>query len=186
LKLLVLLVVLLSPGVILVGLAQEQLTIDASKRPSPPPRGRGPSPGSVTPGHSTGLPIRLELWIPSAPLQPDGTTLVDFVITNVEDNDMILLSLSIKQDDRLPLYILTLWFTSEAVKGAHFKDTASGRPVKVEIVPTSVELYGRSNDPHSFLMLAQNQSMHESARLFSRAIAARNTHSHGSRRTFAP
>jgi hypothetical protein len=36
LKLLVPLVVLLSPGLILVGLAQDQLTIDASKQPSPP------------------------------------------------------------------------------------------------------------------------------------------------------
>jgi hypothetical protein len=168
LKLLLPLAVFLSSGLILLAVAQDQLTIDASKQPAPPPRGRGPSPGSVTPGHSTGLPIRLELWIPSGPLQPDGTTLVDFVITNVGGyDDTILLPSSIKQDDRLSSYILTLWFTSDAVKDAHFKDTASGRPVKVEIVPTSAELYGRSNDPHSFLMLAQNQSMkvHASSRV---------------------
>ena len=41
LKLLVPLVVRLSPGVILVGLAQDQLTVGTSKRPSPPATGRG-------------------------------------------------------------------------------------------------------------------------------------------------
>src|SRR2546429_6262530 len=87
LKLLVPLVVLLSPGLILVGLAQDQLTIDASKQPSPPARGRGPFPSSVSPGNSTHLPIRLELRIPSGPLQPDGTTLVDFVITNIRSEE---------------------------------------------------------------------------------------------------
>src|SRR5438046_2399972 len=113
LKLLVPLVVLLSPGLILVGLAQDQLTIDASKQPSPPARGRGPFPSSVSPGNSTHLPIRLELRIPSGPLQPDGTTLVDFVITNIGD-DVILLPSSIKESDGPSAYLLTLWFTSDA------------------------------------------------------------------------
>src|SRR2546429_318827 len=124
LKLLVPLVVLLSPGLILVGLAQDQLTIDASKQPSPPARGRGPFPSSVSPGNSTHLPIRLELRIPSGPLQPDGTTLVDFVITNIGD-DVILLPSSIKESDGPSAYLLTLWFTSDAVKDAYFKDKAS-------------------------------------------------------------
>ena len=158
LKLLVPLVVLLSPGLILVGLAQDQLTIDASKQPSPPARGRGPFPSSVSPGNSTHLPIRLELRIPSGPLQPDGTTLVDFVITNIGD-DVILLPSSIKESDGPSAYLLTLWFTSDAVKDAYFKDKASGRPVKIQIVSTSAELYGRINDPHSFLWVAPNQSM---------------------------
>ena len=166
LKRLVPLVVLLSTGVILVALAQDQLTIDASKQPSPPARGRGPSPGSITPGHSASLPIRLELRIPGGPPEPDGTTFVDFVITNIGDKTIALPS-SIKENDGPSSNVLTLWFTSDAVKDAYFKDTASGRPVKIEIVPTSAELYGRNNDPHSFLLVAPNQSVkvHASTRV---------------------
>jgi len=186
LKLLVPLVLLLIPGVILVGLAQDQLTIDASKQPSPPARGRGPFSPSVGPGHSTYLPIRLELRIQSGPLQPDGTALIDFVITNTgEGDDVILLPSSIKESDGPSSYVLNLWFTSDAVKDAYFKDTASGRPVKIEIVSLSAQLFGRSNEPHSFLP-GCCEPEHESACLFSRAIAARKTHSHRSRRTSAP
>ncbi len=156
---------LLSPGLILVGLAQHRLTIDASKQPSPPARGRGPFPGSIRPDHSARLPIRLELRIPNGPLQPNGTTFVDFVITNV-GTETISLPSSINGNGQSS-DILTLWFTSDAVKDAYFKDTASARPVKIEIVPTSAELYGRSNDPHSFLLVAPNQSVrvHASSRV---------------------
>ena len=156
---------LLSPGLILVGLAQHRLTIDASKQPSPPARGRGPFPGSIRPDHSARLPIRLELRIPNGPLQPNGTTFVDFVITNV-GTETISLPSSINGNWQSS-DILTLWFTSDAVKDAYFKDTASARPVKIEIVPTSAELYGRSNDPHSFLLVAPNQSVrvHASSRV---------------------
>ena len=165
LKLLLPLAVLLSPGLVLVGLAQGQLTIDASKQPSPPARGRGPFPGSSSPGHSAHLPIRLELLIPNGPLQPDGTTLVDFVVTNV-GTETIAVPSSLKGNGPSS-DILTLWFTSDAVKDAYFEDSASGQPVKVEIVPTSAELYGRRNDPHSFLLVAQNQSVkvHASSRV---------------------
>jgi hypothetical protein len=88
------------------------------------------------------------------------------VITNIGD-DVISLPSSIKESDGPSAYLLTLWFTSDAIKDAYFKDTASGRPVKIEIVSTSAELYGRSNDPHSFLMVAPNQSMkvHASSRV---------------------
>jgi hypothetical protein len=165
LKLLLPLAVLLSPGLILVGLAQGQLTIDASKQPSVPARGRGPFPGARTPGHSASLPVRLELRIPNGPLQPDGTTLVDFVITNVGTETMAVPS-SLKENGPSS-DILTLWFTSDAVKDAYFKDSASGQPVNVEIVPTSAELYGRRNDPHSFILVAPNQSVkvHASSRV---------------------
>lgn len=165
-KILVPLVVLVSPGLILVGLAQDQLTIDASKQPSPPARGRGPFPSSVSPGHSTHLPIRLELRIPSGPLQPDGTTPVDFVITNIGD-DVISLPSSIKDSDGPSAYLMTLWFTSGAVNDAYFKDKASDHTVKIEIVSTSAELYGRSNDPHSFVSVGPNQSLkvHASSRV---------------------
>ena len=106
--------------------------------------------------------------MPSGPLQPDGTALVDFVITNMGDkDDVILLPSSIKEGDGPSSYVLTLWLTSDAVKEEYFKDAASGRPVKVEIVSSSAQLYGRSNDPHSFLSLAANQSMkvHASSRV---------------------
>jgi hypothetical protein len=166
LKLLLPFAVLLSPGLILLGVAQDQLTIDASKQPAPPARGRGPFPGSISPGHSARLPVRLELRIPNGPLQPDGTTLVDFVITNIGDQTISLPS-SIKENDGPSSDVLTLWFTSDAVKDAYFKDTASGRPVKIEIVPTSAELYSRSNDANSFLLVAPNQSVkvHASSRV---------------------
>ena len=166
LKLLLPFAVLLSPGLILLGVAQDQLTIDASKQPAPPARGRGPFPGSISPGHSARLRVRLELRIPNGPLQPDGTTLVDFVITNIGDQTISLPS-SIKENDGPSSDVLTLWFTSDAVKDAYFKDTASGRPVKIEIVPTSAELYSRSNDANSFLLVAPNQSVkvHASSRV---------------------
>jgi hypothetical protein len=165
LKLLLPLAVLLSPGLILVGLAQNQLTIDASKQPSGPARGRGPFPGSSSPGHSAHLPIRLELRIPNGPLQPDGTTLVDFVITNV-GTETIAVPSSLEENGPSS-DILTLWFTSDAIKDGYFKDCASGQLVKVEIVPTSAELYGRRNDPQSFILVAPNQSVkvHASSRV---------------------
>jgi hypothetical protein len=62
---------------------QAQLAINATKQPSPPLRSRGPFPGSATPGHSAALPIRLDLLVPTDRLRPDGTALVDFIITNV-------------------------------------------------------------------------------------------------------
>jgi hypothetical protein len=164
-KFLLPLAVLLSPGLILVGLAQDQLTLDASEQPVPPARGRGPFPGSISPGHSAHLPIRLELRIPNGPLEPNGTTLIDFVITNIGTGTI---ALPVSLDGNGPRSdILTLWLTSDAINDEFFKDTASGRTVKIEIVPTSAELYGRSNDPHSFLQVAPNQSVkvHASSRV---------------------
>jgi hypothetical protein len=165
LKSLLPLAVLLSPGLVLVGLAQGQLTIDASKQPSPPARGRGPFPGSSSPGHSAHLPIRLELLIPNGPLQPDGTTFVDFVVTNV-GTETIAVPSSLKGNGPSS-DILTLWFTSDAVTDAYLKNSASGQRIKVEIVQTSAELYGQRNDPHSFIVVAPNQSVkvHASSRM---------------------
>src|SRR5213594_3338598 len=40
-----------------------------------------------------------------------------------------------------------------------FDTAVEFRPVKIQIVSTSAELYGRINDPHSFLWVAPNQSM---------------------------
>ena len=88
------------------------------------------------------------------------------MITNIGDQTISLPS-SIKENDGPSSDVLTLWFTSDAVKDAYFKDTASGRPVKIEIVPTSAELYSRSNDANSFLLVAPNQSVkvHASSRV---------------------
>lgn len=165
LKLLLSFTVLLSPGLILVGLAQDQLIIDASKQPAPPARGRGPFAGSTSPGHSAGLPIRLELRISNGPLEPDGTALVDFVTTNIGNKTIALPS---SLDGHGPSSdILTLWLTSDAINDAYAKDTSTGRAFKIEIVPTNAELYGRSNDPRSFLLVAPNQSVkvHASSRV---------------------
>lgn len=165
LKLLLSMAVLLSPGLILVGLAQDLLIIDASKQPAPPARGRGPFPASNSPGHSARLPIRLELRISNGTLQPDGTALVDFVITNIGSETIAVPS---SLDGNAPSSdILTLWLTSDAVDDAYFKDTATGRAVKIETVSTSAELYGRRNDPRTFLFVAPNQSVkvHTSSRV---------------------
>ena len=158
LKSLVALVVLLNPSVVLVGLTQDVLTIDASKQSPPPARARGPFPRSAIPGHSTGFPIRLELRIPSGPLQPDGTTLVDFMITNV-GVETIALPSSVTENAESSTDVLTLWFTSDAIKDSYFKDTTSGRVVKIGIVPTSAELCGRSGDPSSFVLIAPNKTV---------------------------
>jgi len=154
--------------VILVATAQNQFTVDATMQPSPPPRARGPFPGSPSPGHSVNLPIRLELLFRTGDLRPDGTALVDFVITNVAPKPIILPS-SADQNiaPMAPKVVLTLWLTSDAIKDQFFRDTASGRLVKFEIVGTSAELYGSSDVLQSFHELAPNESMlvHASSRV---------------------
>src|ERR1700694_2766341 len=70
----------------LLGSAQEkpdQFTIDATNQQSRPPRGAGPFPGSSSPGHTSGLPVRLELLMPSGALRANGTVPIDFVLTNI-------------------------------------------------------------------------------------------------------
>jgi hypothetical protein len=164
-KLVLALVALSWPGAILVGSAQGQLTLDATKQPSPPLRGRGPFPGSVHPGHSAGLPIRLQLQIPTGELRPDGTTLVDFIITSV-GTEPITLPTSVDQNvERTD--ILTLWLTSDAIKDTYLIDQGTGRRVKVNIIGTSAELYGRSSDPQTFHVLTPNETIrvHASSRV---------------------
>jgi hypothetical protein len=148
--------------------AQNQFTVDATMQPAPPARARGPFPGSPTPGHSANLPIRLDLLFPTEDLRPDGTTLVDFVITNV-GTEPIMLPSSVDQDiePMVQRAALTLWLTSDAIKDQFFRDIASGRLVKIEIVATSAELYGSRDVPQSFHELAPNESMrvHASSRV---------------------
>jgi hypothetical protein len=107
---------------LLSGQLRDQVTVDATRQLAPPMRGRGPFPGSTTPGHSADLPIRLDLLIPTGELTPDGTVLIDFRITNI-GSELITLPVSIDQGSFLPqppdtdftLDILTLWLTSDAI-----------------------------------------------------------------------
>lgn len=153
-------------GVGLVVAAQDPMTVVATKQPSPPPRGRGPFPGSMHPGHSAGLRIRLDLLILTTALQPDETVLVDFVITNV-GTEAISLPSSVNQNIEKQTSVLTLRLTSDAIKDEYFTDTASKHPVKIEMVGTSAELYGSNDDPQTFIVVAPNQSMrvHASSRV---------------------
>jgi hypothetical protein len=149
----------------LVALAQEPLTMDATKQPSPPLRGRGPFPGSTTPSHSARLPIRLELLIPTGKLRSDGTVLVDFMITNIGTDPIALPS---STDQNLGgTEILTLWLTSGAIKDS-FLDLKTGQPVKLlGIVGTSAELYGRTDEDINVHVLAPNETVrvHASSRV---------------------
>jgi hypothetical protein len=148
-----------------VALAQDTLTIDATKQPSPPLRAHGPFPGSTAPGHSAGLPIRLELLIPTGKLRSDGTVLVDFMITNIGTDPIALPS---STDQNLGgTEILTLWLTSDAVKDA-LLDLKTGQPVKLlGIVETSAELYGRTHEDKNVHVLAPNETVrvHASSRV---------------------
>jgi hypothetical protein len=156
-KLLVALTALSCPGVVLIGSAQDQLTIDATKQVSSPPMGRGPFPGSPTPGHSPGLPIRLVLQIPTGDLRADEMTLVDFLITNVGTKPI---TLPVSVDCRTePTDILILWFSSAAIKDQYLIDQQTGHPVKIEMVETSAQLCGRSSDPQGFHTLAPNETI---------------------------
>jgi hypothetical protein len=169
LKLFVALAAVLCTDVALVGSAQDkqdQLTIDATKQQSGPVRGRGPFPGSATPGHSAGLPIRLELQIPTGELRPDGTTVVDFIITSVGTETIKLPSILVSPNNE-GTEVLTLWLTSDGIRDQYVKDQQTGRLFKFEAVVISAELYGRSDNPRTFMVLVPNTSMrvHASSRV---------------------
>jgi hypothetical protein len=156
LMLLVTLFALLSPGWAQVTATQYQLTIDATKQPSPPARGRGPWPGSSSPGHSADLPIQIDLLVPTGELRPDGivlgTTPVDFVITNIGTKPI---TLPISVNHRVPATsVLTLYLTSDAIADRDFQST-------------SAELRGDIDDPQSFYVLSPHQSIlvHASSRV---------------------
>src|ERR1700739_2082700 len=82
-KLLLATFALFASGVFILSSAQDESTIDATAQRQRPPRGRGPFPGSASPGYSAVLPIRLQLLIPSGEMRSDRKTFVDFVITNI-------------------------------------------------------------------------------------------------------
>src|SRR2546427_13217321 len=74
---------LLFASAILTGSDQSAFTIDATKQTMRPPRHRGPFPGSATPGHSAGFPMRLDMEFPTTKVASQGSVLVDFMLTNV-------------------------------------------------------------------------------------------------------
>lgn len=149
---------LLSSGAFLIGSTQDQQTIDAAGQQQRPPRGRGPFPGSTSPGHSSGLPIRLELLMPTRQLRADETTIVDFIITNI-GTEPIKLPSSVLLFNSEPMQALTLWLTSDGIKEQYLRGEGSGPPIKFEIVEISAELDGRSDKPKSYLTLAPNKSI---------------------------
>ncbi len=133
-----------------------QKVIDATRQRARPQRGRGPFPGSESPGHSVGLPIKLQLLVPVSVLRPDGTEAVDFLIKNI-GSDPIKLPSSVLLTNSEPHEVLTLWVTSDAIKDQFFTDTATGRLVKIATVPISAELGGSSDDPNSFDVLGPDE-----------------------------
>jgi len=137
---------------VLVGESQYELTIDATSQPSPPDRGRGPFPGSALPGHSVGLPVRLDLSVPTGKLGPSGTTLTDFIITNI-GSEPIKIPSSVDQNITRT-HILTLYLTSDGIGNGHFNQGGI-----FSFQPTSAELYGQSLDPKTFYLLAPSKAI---------------------------
>jgi hypothetical protein len=142
---------------ILPGESRYELTMDATSQTSPPPRGRGPFPGSVVPGHSVGIPVRLDLMSATGKLEPNGTTLIDFVITNI-GAEPIKLPFSVDQNIS-HTHILTLYLTSDAIEGGRFSNGEEMFPAQ----STSAELYGQSGDPET--LSAWSEQGHPSPRL---------------------
>lgn len=147
--------------------APVQVTVDATRQLAGPPRGRGPFPGSDSAGQSARLPIRLDLSVPTGELSPEGTILVDFLITNV-GSDQIRLPSSVRHasDIDRPYSLLTLWLTGDAIKKQNAKDQQTGRLFEVAFVATSAELCDDSGAAHSFAVLPPGASMlvHASSR----------------------
>lgn len=121
---------------------------------------RGPA--QISPGHSLGLPIKLEVFVPSGQLSPEGTILVDFLITNVGSGSIRLPSaLSLRQPSGVnrPYDLLTLWLTSDAIRKQYAKDERTGRLFEIETVATSAELYADSDEADTFALLPPSASM---------------------------
>jgi hypothetical protein len=169
LNLLLALAALLSPGAISAALAQDVLTVDATNQTMRPPRGRGPFPGSATPGHSDSFPIRLELQFPTSEITPRGSVLVDFIMTNVGAEPIklpcsvslfqTLSSADVPDPDIGGTSILMLWITSDAIIDQYIKDLRTGQLFKSSIVGISAELDGGTRDPRSFCVLTPGKSL---------------------------
>ena len=77
------LIALLSASGFAVGSEEPAFTIDATKQTMRPPPGRGPFPGSATPGHSADFPMRLDIEFPTTKVATRGSVRADFTLTNV-------------------------------------------------------------------------------------------------------
>jgi hypothetical protein len=153
-------------GVLLVA-AQRLVTVDAIKQPAGPPRGRGPFPGYISAADSVGLPITLELVVPTGELSSEGTMLVDFRITNVSPVPIRLPSSGRHANGIEPYSLLTLWLTSDAIIKQYLKDEQSGRLVEIGVVGTSADLYDDGGDADGFAVLPPSASIlvHASSRV---------------------
>jgi len=100
-----------------------------------------------------GFPVRLDLVIAKGKLEPNGTTLIDFIITNI-GAEPIKLPFSVDQNIS-HTHILTLYLTSDAIVDGHF----SNGERMLAIQPTSAELYGQSGDPRTFYLLAPSKAI---------------------------
>jgi hypothetical protein len=166
LNLLLALAALLSPGVIFAALAQDVLTLDATKQTMRPPRGRGPFPGSAGPGHSDDFPIHLELQFST--LRKDSV-LLDFVMTNTGTGPVklpcsvslfqTLSSADVPDPDIGGTSILTLWITSDAIIDQYIKDVRTGQLFTSSLVGISAELDGGTRDPQSFCVVTPGKSL---------------------------
>jgi hypothetical protein len=160
LKLILMVTVLLSPEVA-VTKEQPTFTIDATKQTMRPPRGRGPFPGSATPGHSAGFPIRLEMEFPTTKVASQRSVLIDFILTNLAPDPVKLpcSAVLIPNPNIEGTSILNLWITSDAIIDQYFKDIHTGQPVKSSIVGISAELDGQTDDPETFCVLDPGGSL---------------------------
>jgi predicted alpha-1,6-mannanase (GH76 family) len=142
--------------------SQYELTIDTTNQLSPPLAGRGPFPGSPLPGHSPGFPVRLDV-VATGKLEPNGTTLIDFILTNI-GAEPIRLPFSVDGNISSPRHILTLYMTSDAIEYGHFQ---RGEPI-LPFQPISADLYAQSDDPNAFYLLAPSKAIrvHASTRFW--------------------
>jgi hypothetical protein len=113
--------------------------------------------------------------MPNRELRPDGTTTIDFMITNISTEPIKLPSSAVLLS--APMEALTLWFTSDGIQDFYFPGG-----VKIEAVQISAELDDRSDDQKSFFALAPNKSMRVHA---SSPLLITGTHSFTAHAEFA-
>jgi hypothetical protein len=121
---------------------------------------------------------------------------IDFRMTNI-GREPIRVPVSIRQGNMLPkppdtLDFLTFWLTSDGIKdesqAGYLGDPKHGRLYKSESPETSAELYGRSDDPQTFHLLAPKQSLliHASSRVaFKPGVYSVTAHAELTREFFA-
>jgi hypothetical protein len=103
-------------------------------------------------GHSVGFPVRLDLSVPTGKLGPNGTTLIDFIITNI-GAEPIKIPSSVDQNIT-HTHTLTLYLTLDGIGSGHFNQGET-----FSFQPTSAELYGQSSDLKTFYLLAPSKAI---------------------------